>query len=334
MNKMPGIPNKTREALMPNSVKKSQPVRSRHRSWVMGITCLTLALGCVGSVQLATAHSGFDPEIAEITEKLTNDPDNVDLLIKRGQVYRSYGKFIESLQDLEQAWVLDRENRTVALQRALTLSGMGRDKEAEAALNYFLQDESDPKRVLALAERAAIRERTGRVELAIADLTAAIQLQPNIELYLMRGKQQESLGKFDAAAAGYHDGLAKFGNAIVLKNGLMRVQIAQKQYGAALALIDEEVSRSSVKTPWYLQRAELLAIMGQPDASRLAYEQALAETNRLMGKRQTALHLVARAKILSAMGKREDAVRDLQEALKKSPRFAEADLLLKKLESQ
>jgi len=289
---------------------------------------LSLAFGCAGFVQLANAHSGLDPEIHEITEMLAKDPDNVEQLVRRAKVYRSYGKLKESLQDLEQAWLLDRENRTVLLQRALTLSAMGRNEEAEAALDAFLQEESDPRRVFALAERATIRARTGRVQLAIADLTSAIQLRPTLELYLFRGKLQESLGTLEAAAEGYQDGLTKVGDAIALKKSLIRVQIAQKQYAAALALIDEQLARSSVKRKWYIQRAEILAIMGQPDASRLAYEQALAETNQMLAKRPTTLHLVARAKILHAMGQRDDAVRDLQEALSKSPGYGEAEQLL------
>jgi hypothetical protein len=48
----------------------------------------------------------------------------------------------------------------------------------------------------------------------------------------------------------------------------------------------------------------------------------------MLGKRQTAIHLLARAKILNAMGKRGDAVRDLRDALQKSPQFDEAERLL------
>jgi tetratricopeptide (TPR) repeat protein len=328
MNKPTRMPDQSQKALTPVSEKENQPVRSQRQFRRVIKTCAVLVFASFSFIPIVTAHSGLDPEIQEITEKLTKNPNSVDLLVSRGQVYRSYGKFNESLQDLERAWLLDRENRTVVLQRALTLSAMGRYGEAEAALDAFLQEKSDPKQILALAERAAIRAKTGRVELATADLTSAIQLKPTMELYHFRGKLQESLGKLDAAAAGYHDGIAKLGDSIVLKNGLIRVQIAQKEYSQALALIDEEVARSSVKTPWYLQRAEILAIMGQPDASRLAYEQALSETNRMLGKRPTALHLVARAKILNAIGQRDDATRDLREALKKSPGYDEAEKLL------
>ncbi len=128
MNQMDQITNKMNENLLPRSEIRNQAIMPRHRAWVSLLICLVLAHGWVvlGCVLLVTAHSGFDPEIAEITEMLAKDPDSVDLLIRRGQVYRSYGKFIESLQDLERAWLLDPKNRTVVLQRALTLSAMGR----------------------------------------------------------------------------------------------------------------------------------------------------------------------------------------------------------------
>ncbi|GJL60495.1 MAG: hypothetical protein NPIRA03_33520 [Nitrospirales bacterium] len=334
MNKMTPVTDKRQKRLKPVTVKIGQTISSPHRSYLLEMACLALAIGCFGFIQLATAHSGLEPEIQEITEKLIKDPDNVDLLVHRGQVYRSNGKYIESLLDLERAWLLDRENRTVVLQRALTLSALGRDKEAERALDHFLQEESDPKRVFALAERANIHARNGQTELAISDFTSAIQLQPTIELYLIRGKLLESLGKLEDAAAGYLDGLTKLGDAILLKKGLIRVRMAQNQYSEALALVDEEIAGSSVKTSWYLKRAEILDHMGRPDEAKLANEQALAEANRVLGKRQTAMQLLARAQVYQAMGRIEEAKNDLRVAIQKTPHFDQANDLLRTLESQ
>jgi tetratricopeptide (TPR) repeat protein len=314
--------------------KEARPVEFRCRVCIVGLACLALALGYLSSVQSVTAHSDIDPDIEELTEELTKDPHNVELLIRRGQTYRTNGQYLESLQDLDQAWLLDRENRLIILERAMTLSALGRDEEAEAALNDFLRDPSHSKRVFALAERAYIRARTGRTALAIADFTSTIELQPTIELFLTRGQLQESLGQFEAAAAGYQEGLSTLGNAILLKKALIRVLLAQNQIGPALALVNQEAARSSVKTPWHLQKAEILTKMGQPEESRRAHAQALSEANRVLKKRSTAMQLLARAKVFHAMGQVEEAKRDLREALQKAPRFTEADDLLKKLESQ
>jgi tetratricopeptide (TPR) repeat protein len=320
--------------LMPIQNNGDRPVKYPHRFYVLEIGCLALVMGCLSFVQPVTAHPEMDPEIAKLTEALTKDPNNVELLISRGQIYRSNGNYLESLQDFENAWLVDRQNQVITLERAMTLSALGRDQEAEAALDSFLQDPSHPKRVFGLAERAHIRARTGRLEQAIADFTSAIQLQPTIELFLTRGQLQEKLGNLEAAAEGYHEGLAQLGDAILLKKGLIRVHIAQNQYGQALALINQEAARSAVKTPWYLQRGEILTKMGRSQDSRRTYEQALAEANRILGKRSTAMQLLARAKVFHAMGRVEEAKSDLREAVQKAPNWAEAEDLLKQLENQ
>jgi tetratricopeptide (TPR) repeat protein len=211
---------------------------------------------------------------------------------------------------------------------------MGRNKDAEDALDYFLQEEVGQKRAFALAERAAIRARTGRPQLAIEDYTAVLAIQQTGELYLLRGKLQESLGRLEEAAIGYQEGIAELGDSVLLKKALIEIRIAQGKFDQALVLIDEQVTRAQVKIPWLLQRAAVLNQMGQDDAARKTYEQALSEANRIMGKRPTALNLLARANVLNAMGQRDEAVRDLQDALQKSPRFAAAKNLLQQLGAQ
>lgn len=334
MNIMPRTSDITKKIFTPVLEREKRSMFYFSRTSVFAITCFALALGGLWISSPAIAHSDIDPDIQELTEELKEEPNNVELLIRRGQTYRTNGQYLESLQDLDQAWLLDRDNRLIVLERAMTLSALKRDKEAEAALDEFLRDPSHSKRMFALAERAFIRARTGRTALAIADFTSTIELQPTIELFLTRGRLQESLGQYEAAAAGYQEGLSKLGNAILLKKALIRVLLAQNQYGQALGLVNQEAARSPVKTPWHLQKAEILDKMGQPEESRRAHAQALSEANRVLKKRSTAMQLLARAKVLHAMGRVEEAKRDLREARQKAPRFSEVDDLLRRLESQ
>ena len=285
MNTITRMPIQSQKALTPVSEKGNQPVRSNRQSQKLVVACAVLVFASLGFIPLAAAHSEIDPEIQEITEKLTKNPNSVDLLISRGQVYRSDGKFMESLQDLERAWLLDRENRTVILQRALTLSAMGRDKEAETALDYFLQEESDPKRIFALAERAHIRAQTGRIELAIKDFTSVLRIQPSGELYLNRGKLQESLGRLEEAATGYEEGIAKLGQFHVTQKRAYRNQIAQGKYDEALVLIDEQLNTDSFKYSVVSSTSpEVLGQMGKSDAAGKTYEQALSEAESDAGE--------------------------------------------------
>jgi len=300
-----------------------------YRGWVFALVLCPMVL-----VETVVAHSDVDPDIAEVTAELADQPENVGLLLRRGRLYRFNGHLIESLNDLEKAWLLDRDNRQVALARCRTLVALGREGEAEAALNRYLQGESGVSRVVALVERAHLYARTGRTDLALADFSAALALYPTVELYLARGHLQEQVGQLDAAAAGYREGLSHLLHATILRRELIRVKIAQGHYPEALPLIDEELAAASVKTDWYLRRAEVLAAMGQTEAADTARAQALAEADRAFAKRPTALHRVARAKVYQALGQLEAAKQDLRLAVQTAPRFTDAQVLLKKLEAQ
>ena len=299
------------------------------------IICLvSLAVFPLVCGEFVAAHPGLDPDIDEITHELEKNPENVDLLIKRGRLYRSNGELSDSLDDLDRAEELAPENRRIILERGFTLSAMGHDRDAEVALDQYLEQATGRTRLDALAERAHIHARTGQADLAIADFTSAISMHPAMALYLARGELQESLGHLEDAASGYHEGLSRLGNAVLLKKGLIRVETKRKRYAAVLALIDEELDRASVKTEWHLRRAEVLAALGKDQAAQSAHEQALAESNRVLGKRMTASHLLTRAKVYIAMGRVQEAKHELQLATQKAPRFSEASELLKQLEAE
>jgi tetratricopeptide (TPR) repeat protein len=296
--------------------------------WIsFSVICLLLVSVGFGLPTTASAHGDMDPEIHEITEELEKEPNSVRLWIKRGQVVRSYGRFEEALADFKKAGELDPKNVQVQLDQSITLSSMGQNEEAEAGLNAVLQKDLGRLKIFALAERAAIRVRTNRPELAIEDYTAVLGLQPTSEIYYRRGKLQESLGRFEEAAQNYQEGIAKLGQAIVLKKALIETRIKQKKFKEALQLIDEQIRLMPVKTQPYFQRAEVLEKMGKRNEAQQAYEQALSEANRILEKRRTAIHLVARARILRAMGQRQEALSDVREALQKAPRFEEAEQL-------
>ncbi len=270
-------------------------------------------------------------EAAELTALLAKEPNRVDLLKQRGVLYRLEGILDESLADLNRAGQLNPSDREVRLQRGLTLSALRRDAEAEAELDAFLNAESGVGRAHGYAERGHIRARTGRTDLAVADLTAAIAVLPALDLYLARGKIQESAGQSAAAAAGYQEALTRLGHVPALTEALLRVQIAQGQFQSALSVIDQELAWAPVKTAWWLRRAEVLAASGQQAQAQTELEKGLAEANRVLNKRVTGLNLLARAKVLMAMGRFDEARSDLENCLSLVPTFAQCSELLNEL---
>jgi tetratricopeptide (TPR) repeat protein len=290
-----------------------------------------LALWGVGPTEVR-AHPGLHVDIERATAAIAQNPDNADLYARRAHYYRLGGHFDESLADLMHARELKPDNMAVALGLGLTLSALGRDEEAEVELNRVIATGSSSWR--AYAERAEIRARGGRFQEAIDDYSAAIEIQRDIELYLRRGALQEAQGDLDAAVRGYFEGFEQLGGAVTLRLALIRCETQRGKYDSALAYIEQEMQRVSVKTNWYLREAEVLRAAGRIEEATLALDLALAEANQVMEKRATGIHLFSRAKVYAAMGRTEEAKKDLEDVLFKSPRFSEAQQLLDQLEAQ
>lgn len=300
-----------------------RPIRSR---WGCAIGLLAISFFS----RSAAAHPGVHHDIERVTAALSKDPENVTLLIERGYLNRLDGNYEASLRDLGAAEKLAPDNASVWAHRGMTLASLKRYDEADAELTRFLESGSGSS--AAFAERARVRKETGRKEAAIEDYTAAIRLDPNVDLYVERGRLQDGLGRAEEAATGYREGVLRLGNAVILIDALIRCEMRQGKTDEALKLINEQLEKAAVKTDWYLLRAEVFEQTGDHMEVLSDLNLAMAEADQALRRRNTAINLLSRAKVLIALGRMSEAREDLQRAVDKSPRFAEASRLLSSLE--
>jgi tetratricopeptide (TPR) repeat protein len=268
----------------------------------------------------AGAHPGLHHDIASATTAIDKEPTKADLYVERAFLERLDEEFDAALIDLEKAQRLDPANLRVAAERGMTFAALGQDADAEAELSRFvLHGGTAPT----FAERAKVRERLGLKREAVGDYTAAIALRPDIELYIARGALQESIGDLE--------GRAKLGDAVTLDLPLIRVETSLRRYAEAVAVIDAQLLGASVKTDWYLRRADVLTAAGRTKEAQADREAALREANAAVLRTGSGLQLYSRAKVQASLGRIEDAKHDLELVLEKSPRFAEAREMLAKL---
>lgn len=274
----------------------------------------------------AAAHEGVSAEIVALDAKIQKHPKNASLYIERAALYRREGKFVVALDDLATAQKLDPTRREIALERGLTLAAKGDSKEAEASLGVFLA--SGPPSVKALEARGKIREKAKRFAEARSDYAAAVALKPDPELFLARGRMDEALGHWDAAARGYEEGLRVLSGAIVLRLALVRAEGKRGHYDRAITLIDEVLPTLPVKTEWLLLRAQQHAAAGHAEHARKDREEALREVDARLSRRPTDLARISRAKALLALGRKQEAITELQGVVARSPKLEEARTLL------
>ncbi|MCA9709136.1 MAG: tetratricopeptide repeat protein, partial [Myxococcales bacterium] len=264
-------------------------------------------------------------------ERIAAAPDDADLRLRRAELRRRQGHPKDALADLRVAARLRPDARVVWLQQALALSELGRAREAERLLDRFLA--AGPPTADALAERARLREADERLELARADLDAAIAVRPTPELVLARGRLDERRGRLDDAAAGYREGLRALGPAVVVQLALVDADRRRGAPEAALALLDDLLRTGSPRADWILMRAEILDELGLPAAATVERLRALLEAHAAVRHRPTPLHQLTLAQAHLALDQVHQAREVLDRVLRDAPTLAAARALHARLEA-
>lgn len=290
---------------------------------------LVIGAAIVSSSSAARAHPGVHHDIERITRVLEQEPKRADLLIERGVFFRMEGNFAASLADFDKAEALDAKNIDISAHRGMTLSAMRRDQDAERELSRFLSNgrASAP----AFAERGLVRARLGRVDQAIDDYSKSLAISPDVEIFVERSKLQEAAGKLNDAASGLREGVASTGGAVVLRDRLISIELARKNYDAAIRIVDDQIAVTQVRTEWFLRRAMLLEAAGRNNEAHKSRLDAVDEATRALAKRPSAIHMLARARANLALGRIIESKRDAESALEIAPGLTEAQVLLSEL---
>ncbi|MBI5763584.1 MAG: tetratricopeptide repeat protein [Planctomycetes bacterium] len=306
--------------------------RCRVTSCNYALVATTAWVVVISTTPAASAHPEPAVEIDRLTQQLAKEPKRIDLLLQRAHCNAEAGRAADAVSDLDAARQIDPRSRLVRLQRGLVLSQLNRATEAEAELTRYIADGGEDER--AWIERARIRAHAGRMNEAVDDFSKALTTSNDLDAFLERGKLHEQAGRLDEAATGYRQGLDRMPRSLVLQLPLIRVETARGRYAAAIQLIDDALATAPVKTDWYLRRAEVHTAAGNEAAAGADLKSAMQEAERMVLAKRTALNLMARARVLAAMKKDEDARRDLQAVRDMAPQLDEARELLATIEKR
>jgi tetratricopeptide (TPR) repeat protein len=291
-----------------------------------------LTAAFASSVALETrAHEGLDVDIEQSSEAIRQHPQQFEHRLQRGELLRLAGRLTESLHDLEQARRLAPHEPRVLLQTGITLAALGRTQQAEQALTACLEHGGRWARTF--AELAAVQTRQSRTNEAIVLYRESLSLKPDVDVYLAFGKLFESLGRLGEARDVYRAGVDRT-QAELLTLALVRVELAIGRPEVAMTLIDAALALAPVKTGWLLRRARVLDVMGEPRLARNTRQQALREAQRVAQRHANSMAFTQRATVYLELGFHDAARRDVERALRLSPRYPAALALAQTLERQ
>ncbi|QOZ74429.1 hypothetical protein XH83_02550 [Bradyrhizobium sp. CCBAU 53351] len=119
-----------------------------------------------------------DPTIKSLTTKIATNPDDVNALYRRGQVYASKGAYNLAIKDFDDTLRINSKDVEALNNRCWTRTVVGDLQGALKDCNEALR--LRPNFVDALDSRGLVNLKSGAVKNAIADFDAALKINPRL----------------------------------------------------------------------------------------------------------------------------------------------------------
>ncbi len=281
----------------------------------------------------AFAHIGSHEEIGLINEKLKQDPNNKELLLKRAYLFRLIGHHKDVLNELNRLIKKYPKYAPFYFERARTHKEMSDYAQAETDFTQVIQLVGKTPKVL--SERAANREELKRYQAAIDDYKSGSQLSQNESFYLRFGKLYQRLGHYQKASDIFRKALKQWKNSVTLTETLLRLEIIRGNYSQAQLLCNDALQKRRFKTPLLLLKGEIYKAAGQKEKAMETWGQALKECEaRMHAGKSTAIHDTYRAEVVLVMGDLEEANKQIESVLQKYPDYSRASALKQRIESE
>lgn len=140
-----------------------------------------------------------DPTIKGLTAKIAANPDDVNALYRRGQVYASKGAYSLAIKDFDDTLRINAKDVEALNNRCWTRAVVGDLQAALKDCNEALR--LRPNFVDALDSRGLVNLKSGTVKNAIADFDAALKINPRLTSSLFgRGLAKQRNGSAQEGA--------------------------------------------------------------------------------------------------------------------------------------
>ena len=218
------------------------------------------------------AHGGFHERIDSLTEEVDKNPSDAGLRFELANLHAQHGDLKLALEQLDKIDKLAPGKFLTDLLRGEAYVVASDFKRAKEALDRQLV--SHPENGRALLIRARVERQLGQIPACLADYREAFKRTPSPEPDLVQEVSEAlaSNGFQDEAAQVLAKGIEKLGKIPSLVLRVIELEIATKNFDAALRRVDEAQKEAPRPEPWMARRATILAQAGRVDESRNAWK--------------------------------------------------------------
>ncbi len=283
---------------------------------------LCLLLPILLTPALAQGHPSSAEALRRIDERRERRTPPGELYLRKGIVHRDRGELPASLDFLDKAAAITPRDPDIAYHRALTLSALGQPRPALDALQQALNQKGHSANIH--WARGQVLEQLGRNAEALRAYEQTCDHAPNIEAWLAQGRLLNQRGAPRAALDALLKGVEQTSGASVLRVKAFHLAQRLNKPGIGVSMMTPLIEKSRLRTPWLLLRAEALQASGQTTRAHQDRLLALADAERGVNKRPSALAFLRRAKARHALGDLKEAREDLRRCLQTAPHLPQA----------
>ena len=242
----------------------------------------------VGSAILG--HGDPHEQVEELNALLDKNPDHVASLLERADIYRRHRHFNEALEDLNRVRLLAPSNNAVHYLTGLTLFEQGEFEKAESSLQIFISGSpNSPRGYLALAKVLTQQERHLNAAQAY-ELAIENESTPTPDHYLARAHAYIKAGNqyLPRALEGLEDGIALLGPLITFRRLAIEIEIDQGDYQNAIDRINMILDDVDRKESWLVKKAKVLSTIGRTDEAIQHFQLAESAIELLPARTRTS----------------------------------------------
>ncbi len=221
---------------------------------------------------LAFGHGGFHERLAQLSAELEKNPLDARLHFELADVNCQHGDWPMSLRNLDRVEELAPGKYLTGLVRGQAWLAGNQPALAKKALDTLLAAHPECARAWLLRARAA--RQLGDAPGSLADYREALRRTAVWEPDLLRETADALAGEGRAqeAAQILEAGISKLGEVPSLVLRSLELELALKDYDAALRRIESMQRNAPRPEPWMARRASALAQAGQIEESRAAWQ--------------------------------------------------------------
>jgi tetratricopeptide (TPR) repeat protein len=237
-------------------------------AWVLAALSMTAS-------SWAWAHGAFHELIALANSRVEKEPDNPEVFIHRGELFRAHGDFDQALADFGRAGRLLPKDGRLDLLKGRTLTDAGRLLAAKSHLDRYVA--RHPESAPGLVERARVLSLLGDHRSAARDYRQAIGRlpAPSPEDFVNAANAYRAAGQPERALKMLDEGSGRLGPMVSLLQPAIELELASRRWNRALERLELLAAQAPRKERYLHRRGEILVMAGRLQDARKAFEAAL-----------------------------------------------------------